>query len=107
MRLIFRIVGTWMLALAVVLIVIDGTKSLAANELVTTSLADYWRGLSAETLAAVEEFLASRLFAELLDQVLAAILAAPAFLVVGVPGLILAVLGRTRQSQRFVTTDRI
>ncbi len=107
MRVIFRIVGTWMLALAVVLIVIDGTKSLAANAVVTTSLAEYWAGLSGETLAAVEGFLASRLFAELLEQVLAATLAAPAFVVIGVPGLILAVLGRTRQSRRFVTTDHI
>jgi len=107
MRLIFRTLGTWLLALAVVLIVIDGTKSLAANEILTTSLADYWGSLSAETLSFVETFFSTRLFAELLDQVLAAALAGPAFVVAGIPGLILAVLGRTPERHRFVTTDRI
>lgn len=107
MRLIFRILGTWLIGLALVLLVIDGTKSLGANRLVLTSLADYWSQLHQPSLAAVQDFFASRFFADLLDAAFKAVLAYPAFAIIGVPGIVLALLGRARRRERFLQQDQI
>lgn len=107
MRLVFRILGTWLIGLAVVLIVVDGTKSLGANALVLTTLDDYWSQLHEPSLAAVEDFFATRFFADLLDAAFRAILNYPAFAVIGVPGIVLALLGRARRRDRFLQQDQI
>lgn len=102
MRLVLRMVGTWLVALALVLLVIDGTKSLAANALTFTSLTQAWTQVHAGSIEEVRAFLASRYFADFLAQVMDALLAAPAFAVLGIPGLALAFLGRRRRTERFV-----
>ena len=107
MRLIVRALGTWLIGLALVLLVIDGTKSLGANGLVLTSLADLWTGLHAESLAGVAGFVQSRLLGDLLAAGLAALLRYPAFAVFGVPGVVLALLGRAKQRDRFLRQDQI
>jgi hypothetical protein len=107
MRLVLRVLGTWLIGLAVVLIVIDGTKSLGANALVTTPFGDAWRTVHAHSLEAVRAFLDTRFFSSLLDAVFAAILAYPAFAVVGVPGIILALMGRKPRQYQFVETERV
>lgn len=107
MRLILRILGTWLLGLAVILAVIDGTKSLGASALVMAPLVETWTAVHLPSLDAVREFFASRFFAPLLGPTFDALLAAPSFAVVGVPGIILAFLGRTRYSRRYVHQDQI
>ena len=107
MRLFLRIAGTWLIGLALVLVVIDGTKSLAANAVELTSLADAWGGWHAPSLLAVQEFFASRFFADLLGSALGALLTYPAFAVIGVPGIVLALIGRTPRRGRFVRQDQI
>ncbi|KKB06981.1 hypothetical protein VE25_20240 [Devosia geojensis] len=107
MRLVLRVVGTWLIGLAIVLIVIDGTKSLAANGLVMTPFGETWSTLHAASLEAVRDFLATRFFSNLLDAVFAAILTYPAFAVVGVPGIMLALMGRKPRQYQFVETERV
>lgn len=107
MRLILRILGTWLIGLALVLLVIDGTKSLGANQIVFASLADYWTLWHAGSLAGVEDFFATRFFSDLLDGALKALLGYPAFAVIGVPGIVLAMLGRTPRRQRFLRQEQI
>lgn len=107
MRLILRVLGTWLIGLALVLLVIDGTKSLGANALVFTSLADLWMQAHPPSLDAVRGFFGSRFFADLLDAALTAMLAYPAFAVFGVPGIVLALLGRKPQRERFLRHDQI
>jgi hypothetical protein len=107
MRLFFRIVGTWLLGMALVLLIIDGTRSLAANGLVISSLGDTWTLLHAQSLEEVRLFLATRFFGPLLEGVIAALLALPAWVVLGVPGAFIAWLGRTRRSRVFVRQDQI
>lgn len=107
MRLILRIVGTWLIGLALVLLVIDGTRSLGANALIYTSLADLWTQVHPPSLAAVEVFLESRFFAELLDVALKALLDYPAFAVFGVPGIVLALAGRAPRRERYLRQDQI
>lgn len=107
MRLILRIAGTWLIGLAVVLLIIDGTKSLGANGLVFTSLADLWTSVHQSSLLIAEEFLQSRMFAEFLDAALKTVLDCPAFAVVGIPGIVLALWGRVPQRERFLRADQI
>ena len=107
MRLILRIAGTWLIGLALVLLVVDGTKSLGANILVFTSLADLWSSVHPPSLAAVGGFFESRFFAQLLDAALKAVLDYPAFAVFGVPGILLALLGRAPRRERFLRADQI
>lgn len=107
MRIALRIVGTWLIGLALVLLVIDGTKSLAANAVVMTSLGDIWLQIHAQSLDGVREFFHSRFFASLLDQVFDALLTYPAFAVIGVPGILLTLLGRKPRRERFLRTEDI
>ena len=107
MRLILRIAGTWLIGLALVLLVVDGTRSLGASALVFTSLADLWTSVHPPSLDAVRSFFDSRFFAALLDLVLKAVLDYPAFAVFGVPGIILAILGRAPRRERYLKADQI
>ncbi|MCR6670766.1 hypothetical protein [Devosia ginsengisoli] len=107
MRLILRIAGTWLIGLALVLLVIDGTKSLGANALVYTSLADLWTQVHPPSLAGVAAFFESRFFADLLDAALKAVLDYPAFAVFGVPGILLALAGRKPRRERYLRADQI
>ena len=106
MRLILRILGTWLIGMAVILLIIDGIKSLGADSLVTTGLGDTWTSLNAQSLEGVRAFIDTRFFGPVLEPILSGLLSAPGFLVLGIPGVVLAVLGRSRQSRRFVKQDQ-
>ncbi|WP_338721989.1 hypothetical protein [Devosia sp. XK-2] len=107
MRLVLRVLGTWLIGLALIFLVVDGTKSLAANALVFTSLGDAWTQLHSPSLDAVSGFFASRFFADLLDAAMRAVLTYPAFAVLGVPGIVLALMGRRPRRERFVHQEQI
>ena len=107
MRLVLRIIGTVLIAFAVILLIIDGTKSLAANQVVLTSLEATWTQMHPQSLDAVKQFLGTRLFGPLLETVVAAILGFPGWAVVGVPGLLLAWAGRSRRTRVFLRSDQI
>jgi hypothetical protein len=107
MRLVLRVIGTVLIAFAVILIIIDGTRSLAANGLVFTPLEATWQAMHAESLAAVRDFLGTRLFGPVLDPVVSAVLSFPGWAVVGVPGLLLAWAGRSRRERVFLRQDQI
>jgi hypothetical protein len=107
MRLVLRIVGTVLIAFAVILLIIDGTKSLAANQIVFTSLDATWTQIHPQSLEAVKQFLTTRLFGPLLETVVAAILGFPGWAVIGVPGLLLAWAGRSRRTRVFLRSDQV
>jgi hypothetical protein len=107
MRLVLRIAGTWLLALALILLIIDGTRSLGANMLVMTPLADTWTAIHAPSLEGFRSFLDSRFFGPLLRPAVEFILTLPGFAVIAVPGVILAATGRSRRSRMFVQQDQI
>jgi hypothetical protein len=107
MRLILRVLGTLLIALAVILLIIDGTKSLAANTIVTTALGDTWASVHAGSLEQLRAFLASRFFGPLLEMAVSAILSFPGWAVLGVPGVLLAWGGRSRNERVFLRQDNI
>lgn len=107
MRLILRIVGTWFVGMAMIYLIIDGTKSLAASQAVVTKLGDGWDALSPGSLAATRAFFDSRFFGPLLDPLFTGLLSLPAFAVLAVPGIVLLILGRSRRRGReFVRQDQ-
>ena len=82
-----------LIALAVILVIIDGTKSLGANAIVLTPLADTWLQVHPDSLAAVRQFFETRLFGPLLEATVSAVLGFPGWAVIGIPGLLLAWAG--------------
>jgi hypothetical protein len=106
MRLIVRIIGTWLIGMAVILVVVDGTRSLAASALVTTSFGDTWTALLPDSLDQLRAFIDSRFFGPVLEPMLDAVLATPGFVVLGAPGVLLALAGRSRRDRLFVRQDQ-
>jgi len=107
MRLILRLLGTWLVGVALILLIIDGTKSLGADAIVLTSLGDTWTSLHAQSLEQLRAFLASRFFGPLLDVVVTALLTFPGWVVLGIPGIFIAWLGRSKRVRVFVRQDRL
>jgi hypothetical protein len=107
MRLLLRVLGTWLLGIAVILLIIDGTRSLAASTLVMTSLGDTWTSIHPESLAEVRAFFATRFVGPVVDPAVAAVLGLPGWIVLGVPGAFIAWLGRTRRARVFVKQDQV
>ncbi len=106
MRLVLRLLGTWLIGLSVVLLVMDGTRSLSGNSIVFTSFGQAWSQLSEASLNAVAEFLDSRFFADLLGNMFEALLTYPAFAVLLVPGIFLALAGRRPRRERYMRQEQ-
>ena len=96
-----------LIACAVILLIIDGTKSLAASAPVFTPLAETWTLVHAQSLAAVKEFFGTRLFGPVLEAAVNSIVGLPGWAVIGVPGLLLAWAGRSRRTRIFISQDQI
>ena len=97
MKFVARVIGTWMIALALILLVVDGTKSLAANEPVLTSVATLWSDLHAPSWAYVQALLADALAPLSAEWLANAALSVPAWAVAAVLGLVTLFLGRKRR----------
>ncbi len=107
MRLVLRLLGTWLIGLSLVFLVVDGTRSLAGNAIVLTSFGQAWSQLHLASLDTVIIFLEGRFFADLLDNILQALLTYPAFAVLAVPGIVLALAGRRPRRERFLRQEQI
>jgi hypothetical protein len=99
LRFICRFLGVWLLAAGLVTTVIDGAKTLAASELVTTPVAESWALLAGEGAAGAEprEPLAAPWP---FDIAAAWLLAAPTALVLFAAAVLLLIVGRRRRPQR-------
>lgn len=98
-RFVFRLIATFALAVAVVLMVIDATRSIAADMLVMTPLAESWRALSAQTLAGAEDFVRAQA-GDTVWGTLDAVLAMPGFAVFLVLALLAYAAGYGRQREK-------
>jgi inosine-uridine nucleoside N-ribohydrolase len=99
-RFLFRFSATLALAAAVIMAVLDATRSIAASALVMTPLATSWAAASPETIAAAETFVRDRLDPLLWDPVAAAVLALPGFVVFAALALLLYAIGRKPARRR-------
>lgn len=101
MKFIARVFGTWMIALAVVLVVVDGTKSLAADAPVFTSLGSLWALLHAPSWESVEALVATYLEPISADGVADLFFAAPSWAIAALLGVLALFLGRKRRKPVF------
>ncbi len=98
MRFLLRLTGTWMLGMALVLLIMDGTKSMAANALMITSMGDVWTMVHAASLSGFQAAVASSPVKFIWGPVIQPVLSWPGWAVLGLPGIILAFLGRSKKN---------
>ena len=91
------------LAIAIIMAVLDATRSIAADQLVLTPLATSWASFSPQTLANAERLVVDNLPRFLWDPVSTTVLAAPGFVAFAVLALLLYMAGRrpARRTTRF------
>ena len=99
-----RFVGLWLIAGALVALVIDATKSIAVASLTMTRLGPTWYALSPTTLLATQKFVERRIEAYigdwLWDPLILWALLLPTWVVFAALGFLLAYLGRRRSRRR-------
>jgi hypothetical protein len=96
-RFIFRFAGLWILAAAFVWLVIDGTKSIAGNAIVVTKLANSWYEINPSSLLWVQPTIERHASERLWNPVVQTILQQPTWLVLGVIGSLLVLVGRKKK----------
>lgn len=92
-RFLFRILATISLAAAVIMAVLDATRSLAASEPVLMPLAESWQAVAPATLAGLQDFVVATIHPVAWDPALLAILGLPGFVVFGVLALLFYAIG--------------
>ena len=98
MLMLLRILGVWLLLLAMVAAVIDATKSLAGGGAwVVTPMGEQWQALSPETLQDAKLAIETNVSPLLWDPVTTTILHAPTWVVFGILGVLVYWLGQKRK----------
>jgi hypothetical protein len=102
-KALLRLLSMIALAVAVIMTVLDATRSIAAEALTWTPLGVSWAAVSPVTLVQVQELAAQALPDNAAASVLGGILQLPGAAVFAVLALLLALLGRkrVRQESRF------
>ena len=95
---IFKILGLFVLALAVVLAVLDLTRSITASEITLTPLASSWNSVSRDTLLSFKDLVLAWTHPYLWDPVLLFVLQLPSWLVFWLLSMILLKLGQRREN---------
>jgi hypothetical protein len=98
MRFVLRILGVWLLLLAMVAAVVDANKSLAGGGAwVVTPMGDQWRELAPEALTVSKAWIETNAGKWLWDPFILGILSAPTWVVFGILGVFLYWLGHKRK----------
>jgi peptidoglycan/LPS O-acetylase OafA/YrhL len=96
-RFLFRFLGLIALAAAFILVIYDGTKSIAANRVFLTTVRALWELINAASLAKLRPLIEPYAGGLLWDPVTVSILAAPASGVLGFVGILLLLFGRKKK----------
>lgn len=96
-RFLFRFIGVLCLAAAFILVIYDGTKSIAGNQLYLTSVQALWELINAGSLAQLKPQIQSYANGILWDPLMLALLASPAWAVLGGLGIVFVLLGRKKK----------
>jgi hypothetical protein len=93
-RALFRLLSMIALAVAVIMAVLDATRSIAAETLVLTPLASSWASVSPSTLESLRQSMTQSLPPILWDPIMKTLLAQPGFVIFAALALLLAMIGR-------------
>jgi hypothetical protein len=96
-RFLLRFVGLILLAAAFILVVYDGTKSIAGNSLSLTTVQALWELINPASLAGLKPLVEPYARGLLWDPLMLSLLAAPAWSLLGFVGILLLFLGRRRR----------
>jgi hypothetical protein len=96
-RFLLRLLGLLCLAAAFILVIYDGTKSIAANGFYFTSVRALWALVNAGSLAKLRPLIEPYAGGILWDPVTVSILAAPAWGLFAFLGVVFILLGRRRK----------
>lgn len=102
-RFIFRVLSTIALAVAVIMAVIDATRSVAANRLVVTPLLKSWSDAAPATMELSRTAIEGHAPAFVWDTLIMSILSLPGFVVFSILAFLLYAIGHRprRRTQRF------
>ena len=96
-RFVLRVLGLWILAAAFIFLIYDGTKSIAASRFYITKLADSWNAVHFSSLQALQPIIETRLGPWAWERVMTPVLNAPTWVVLGIIGIVLVLLGRKKK----------
>jgi hypothetical protein len=96
-RFFLRIIGLFCLAAAFILIIYDGTKSIAGNNVFLTSVRDLWQIINSASLAKMQPLLQPYAGGLLWDPGATAILGTPSWALLGAFGILCMILGRRKK----------
>jgi len=105
LRFIFRLAAMVALSIAVIMAVIDATRSVAASALVMTPLNASWLAVSPDTRGAFESYVRAKAGPLVWDGAVAWVLSQPGFAVFAVLALLLYAIGYRRRRTEFAPTN--
>jgi hypothetical protein len=97
LRFIFRFIGLWLLAGAFVSLVIDGTRSISAGRVAVTQFGMAWDALHPSSFDAMRTWIEAQLPLWVWNPLLLSVMLTPIWVVLGVVGVIFALMGRRRE----------
>lgn len=95
-RFLLRFLGVLILAAAFILLVYDGAKSIADSRIYIYKLGQLWTDINAGSLQSLQAAIEAQL-TWLWNPVLLTVLEQPAWLVLGVIGILFILLGRKKK----------
>jgi hypothetical protein len=95
-RFLLRFIGLCLLALAFIFFVYDGTKTIANQQMIFMKVSDAWAIVDQNSLNAVQNWLKLK-FAFAWDPYLQKVFDLPTWVVLGIVGTILILLGRKKK----------
>jgi hypothetical protein len=96
-RFLFRFIGLMLIALAFILFVYDGTRSIAGNKIFITQVGDVWSNVHQNSLLLLQPAIERHVAVWLWDPVALTVLTAPSWLVLAIIGALLILLGRKKK----------
>lgn len=96
-RFLFRFIGLILLALAFILVIYDGMKSIVGNGLLITNTRTLWELVSAGSLVKLKPMIEPYAGGLLWDPIMLAILATPSWSLLGFFGILLLLFGRRKK----------
>lgn len=104
LKSMLRMLARPLLIAAVVALVYDGTRTMAGGSgLVMTTVEQHWANLAPKSLAASKTLVTTRIHPFIWTSGIERVLKLPAWLVLGVLGLVLVWLGQRRREVRIFT----
>jgi hypothetical protein len=97
-RFLFRFLGLWFLAAGFIFLIYDGMKSIADQTIYITRTGDVWIAVNQASYQNLGPTLAKYGVAWLWDPALLRVLEQPTWLVLGVVGIVLILLGRRKKA---------